>query len=818
MNSLESFLLSLNGSSYPPLLIVEPTADGKHLIKIIKIKPPSETPQEATESAATEIGAVAPGVDITSEKVDEIAKPAIRPSDVSSSTEMISSPSQTLDRMKLNQHVWNTFVFPLLSKEDKALLPSQVPILSKFTDSGELHYFIKKDTLSPSTLEELEVRLQQNHRLTLSEDSNFDLSFKIPNHHLLHLFFHKPELLQDLYNSFPQIKDMHDILINGLDIDGLTTASMGVIQKFKSESAPGDYIITKNETGYTIHYHNTQGFIRAFSYSGSFQSFSSFQGFEHLKRPFKFRDHSLGEAASMHNAFLHFKYMGIANSLKKYDSNEMCNFSVGGIDAAIDMEDLIAWHEHLPEGVAKTKIFNELLTYFSISFAHYNSLKGQALSETKKISLEGMRRPVGKAQITEAALRYLPKSQLLSKEHRQKLYQMWQRSVKYSNKSKAVISNYTGKVGNAESRFVRRNKEVLQDLANGIPVSISTGWARHTVELTLLQHKGVTYFLYTNKGSTLHQDNHTKLYRVTKPITEEMIGHLRRRPHMGQYGEKQGAYFFAPKKVLAKVKAELGGSRPQTMPEEFGLELISSIKKIPQKVGNCTIANGKEMMYNAAFLLKFVELLDGKHPLPDSIKLANQHAYHIHKEQNLQQRVYQLSIWSHFTKYLPHDTPELSKRHFELFQMISTKVVNKRSKIEKYTKLGETEGSIIPDIFRSLQETIHDLVKNCPCDIENCTGPIAFKAGNRIKRGPNGGFGIYKSKYFNSGSDEHPKFHLVMKSRTGKFEIMDIFSNTSKEEGRYRVQLDESKTASFTTLGEIAKLMEARDHQLIFAL
>jgi len=793
-NSIESFLSGIKGTS-TPILIIQTGEDGKHIIKILHI-PQLQTPTD-----------------------EEPVKQAIKVTKVASlSTTTSPSSSRKLDTLKLRQHIWNTLFFPLLSKEDKSSLSSEAPIVCEFNEGGELNIFLNKDYLDESRTDELKARLQLNHRLTFLEHPEHSLAFKVPNHHLLHLFFNNPQLLKKTYNSFPKIKEMHDVLLNGTPIDSLAVTSQKQVTEFQVSSLPGDYIIIKKPDGYGIHYRNAKGVLRAFTFSNKYQSFSSFQGFEHLQRPFLFRNAPSKHLSEMHNAFLHFKYVNIANSLKKYDSNEMCNFSVGGIDAIMDMEDLIAWHEHLPEGGKKTEIFKEILTYFSISFAHFNSLKGQALSKDKKISLEGMRRPVGKAEITECALRYLPRSQLLSSEHREKLYQMWQKGVKYSNKSTKVISNYTGLEGDAENRFNRRNKEILQDLEKGIPVSISTGWSKHTVEITLLSHKGVTYLLYTNKGSTLDKDNHTKLYRVTKPVTEEIISHLRRRPPMGEIGEKKGAYFFATTAILKKITQELKGGRPKTMSEEFGLELIDIIKKVPQKVGNCTVANGKEMMYNAEFLLKFVELLDQELPQEECISQAIDHAYHVHKEQQLLQKVYQISIWKHFTKHLPSDDQELSRRHFEIFQMISTKVVSKKSKVEKYHLLGQTEGSIIPDIFQSLKEAMQELIRTCPCDIEACTGPIAFKAGNRIKRGPNGGFGIYKSKFFLSGSKVHPKFHLAVKNTIGKFEVLNIYPHSDSIDSRYKIEFGKSDSTAFTTLAELAKIMEARDHQMIFAL
>jgi hypothetical protein len=250
------------------------------------------------------------------------------------------------------------------------------------------------------------------------------------------------------------------------------------------------------------------------------------------------------------------------------------------------------------------------------------------------------------------------------------------------------------------------------------------------------------------------------------------------------------------------------------MEEEFGLKLIASVKKKKQKVGNCTIANGKEMLYNAAFLLRLDQLLQDKENLSTALQIAHAHAHHVQKEQMLLQKVHQLILWRIFARNIPANQPKILRKHFEILQMISTKFVNNPYKLEKYQKLGALPGSLIPETLHSLHATMQEIISENPCDIEFCTGPIPFHTGSRIKNGPNCGFGIYKSR----DSENNIKFYLALKNSEGKYSSYTINLNPIPKEGKYSIQLEEGKSASFTTLGELSKMMRSIGNEMCFAL
>src|SRR5690606_3445552 len=124
------------------------------------------------------------------------------------------------------------------------------------------------------------------------------------------------------------------------------------------------------------------------------------------------------------------------------------------------------------------------------------------------------------------------------------------------------------------------------------------------------------------------------IYQVKNELTNEIIGHLRSPPAMKLpimrtriTGEKQveemelGAYFSAPAPVLEQLGQyylkKHGKPRPPTMQEELGLELVGTIKKAKQKVGNCTVANGKCSLFNTALLLEYA----------DQMQTGNQHSF-----------------------------------------------------------------------------------------------------------------------------------------------------------------------------------------------
>ena len=595
------------------------------------------------------------------------------------------------------------------------------------------------------------------------------------------------------------------------------------LREFKLNSNPGDYIVQKKANGYSIHYCDPNKVQKVFSFSTIVGSFSSFEGFKHIKTPFLLRNSSVIEQAKNHNACLRLIYQDTVRSLKKFSGLHMNNHSIGGIDAVIALEDLIAWHAFLQDDFYKEDLFLEILPYVGVLFAHFNNLKGEVVWSKEKINLEGMRRPPAKSEITEAALRFLPKTRSLNCEHSEIIYKMLKNTVKFSNKSDVVIDDHNGELtGDAKANFEMRNQEILDDLKKNIPVSISTGWAKHSIEITLYQSpqgKAPVFMLYSNKGNTLHKDHNTHLYQVMETITTEKIAHLRKRPNMGPLGENKGAYFYAPPQMLKKIEQEMGGVRPQSMIEEFGLKEIDTIKKTAQKVGNCAVANGVEMLYNAPFLLRFTQLLEQKNSLTKAIKEASEYAKFFQREYILSQRVYQLGVWKYFSKFL-NNSPKLAQKHFQILQMFSTAYVNKPGKIEKFSKYPPLllSKSLIPEQIKVLKSILLNSIKNCSCDIIFCICSIPYNKGNRILKGPNGSFGLYKSSDFGSNNLSSPKFYLVLKSLTGKFETFPIFLNPNESEEKYRISCIEGYSESFTTLGELATLMEKYNHQMIFAL
>lgn len=734
--------------------------------------------------------------------------------------EQLAGTHQKFVNKKFNEHLWKEIFLPQF-KVQPNFSNIFAPLMCKVDASGDLIVTLLEQYLNAEIISDLKERLSMNRHIEELDTvaANGVHSYKIKSHHLPYLFFQAQETLNQFAETNLKLKEALDELKTGILPHQLMTVSPEEVEKFKTESIPGDYIVVVVPAelhAFQVVYKNQAGKIHSFTYSSLLGAFSSFEGLTEIRRPFHLRNSKPIEIAKAHNGFIHCKNVAVINSLKKYAGSEINDYAIGGIDQLIGLAEILAWHEFLPCGQLKSDLSSKLLPYYSILLAHFNNLKGKSLDSENPVSLEGMRRPPAKEEISESALRYLEKSHLLTLEHREILFCMLSKAVRFSNKSDKVISNLNGGIGNAETRFHSRNIEILQELDAGIPISISTGWAKHSIEITLIKKEEEAFLLYTNKGATLHPDNDTRLYRVGETITAEMIGHLRRRPYMGSIGEKYGTYYHSPEKILNEVKEEMNGERPQTMEEEFGLGLIAKFSKKSQTAGNCSVANGKEMIYNSSFLLSFVDYLHTSDEQGAAV-LASKHAKAVSKEYQLNQRIYQLKVWKHFSNFLGED-PNFLEQHFKLFQMITTKYVNKKEKIDHLIKFGEIHNSLIMRELDELKLAMKEFIKESQCDISLCTCGIPYSKGNRIKNGPKGSFGIYKANknILTLKNSSAPEYHLVLKDLKGKFNIFDI---TSAKDGSEKYQISNKQgTFYFTTLGQLATQMENKGHEMVFAL
>ncbi len=138
-----------------------------------------------------------------------------------------------IEKLKITQHVWNSLFQPLLPKPFQSATIPTAQISWEFAANGDLVITLK-DILDESLID-LKERLEQNHRLKDVQVNEQQLTLIMPNHYLLHLFFEKPQLLQEIYNLHPEIKGMHQSLLKGTPIDKLITNDLKTVQLFEKK-------------------------------------------------------------------------------------------------------------------------------------------------------------------------------------------------------------------------------------------------------------------------------------------------------------------------------------------------------------------------------------------------------------------------------------------------------------------------------------------------------------------------------------------------------------------------------------------------------
>lgn len=235
---------------------------------------------------------------------------------------------------------------------------------------------------------------------------------------------------------------------------------------------------------------------------------------------------------------------------------------------------------NLEENVAKKEELKQKLTEFIVKgLANEWGMEGVVDIGGNAVGLLGQQQDISHMQLANSVEKYFT--------HDVRTQHLSSLGVSTENQAKLRLAMYKSPLY-LEGRLPAR--EALQDLENGIPLTLGAGWAGHAVEVTICDG----YLIYTNRSPKDRLDTsseYMKRFKITKPITEGFIDKLR---------DQQSRY---DEDMMVERRQWLEGLGSDTMASELGLVLEDVIEKQGQKSGNCNWANGKGGVYGAMLLL-----------------------------------------------------------------------------------------------------------------------------------------------------------------------------------------------------------------------
>lgn len=183
----------------------------------------------------------------------------------------------------------------------------------------------------------------------------------------------------------------------------------------------------------------------------------------------------------------------------------------------------------------------------------------------------------------------------LTRQDRDKLEHTIKQAVVYGNSNNVFLND--GGSSRAENA-----KEALKSFRENKILMIPSEWSQHGINIVLYEDfQGNKYLAYNNRGErlrgeTLGDDNSDmKIFRITKEVTEDailqmMTGDDIKDDQSSEITRSKRMQFFE-------------GKGPEGMHQLLGLELISTIDKKGQKLGNCGLANTKGGVHAALVMI-----------------------------------------------------------------------------------------------------------------------------------------------------------------------------------------------------------------------
>lgn len=205
---------------------------------------------------------------------------------------------------------------------------------------------------------------------------------------------------------------------------------------------------------------------------------------------------------------------------------------------------------------------------------HVFGLKGKFQIGGKEENFEGNYPILSASWIADANIRYLESNSLIPKEDKDLLKEMSLSSVEY-----ACVC------GESSEKIDKTAQKIVDDIDKGKPVSIPTGWAGHTVNVTIYKDM----LIYTNRGERGSRNADQVIYKINGKIDKNAIIKLIDSSQLDKKNNPDKFEYFENKGLI----------------NDFNLTPIAVIDKVNQKVGNCTFANTKGGLQAAAFAMEY---------------------------------------------------------------------------------------------------------------------------------------------------------------------------------------------------------------------
>ena len=286
----------------------------------------------------------------------------------------------------------------------------------------------------------------------------------------------------------------------------------------------------------------------------------------------------------------------------------------------------------------------------------------------------------------------------------------------------SLKSSATYDLGDAESM-----KRAFEDYKAGKPVTISTGWEKHAIEVTL--HNG--FLAITNRGerpieinlSTLDLKSglssifdSKNLNQITDDFksTIEKIKDTPIKKAKTQIFQIQGEVtekLF--QKLLANPTHDETDDRmkwfDKTIKDELKLVPFCDVPKSDQKVGNCGWANTKGGFHTELILLQLDRNLKAGMPMDEAKAKAVQSGTEIFKEWELYHRCKSLESLREMEKDLNKPNFLLTRKQYEtLINKVLDKIDVKELRLEEYTK-GNYTNTTAPESVKRMRELASEL-------------------------------------------------------------------------------------------------------------
>lgn len=380
-----------------------------------------------------------------------------------------------------------------------------------------------------------------------------------------------------------------------------------------------------------------------------------------------------------------------------------------------DFEALYQHAATLQNPQAQKEFMNELMQWHMTklcSIFSFNSLYNGNVA-----AFPGVYGYITTSWIADANISYLESEDaktLVHSDDREKLIKMSLDAVEY-----ALAPHFEGNAAEDEAieKLVDR---ILADLKAGQPVSISTGWHKHEVNITI--HEDI--LTYINKGLT-------ETPEATQTVYIMKDGGL---PKLRDYLD---CFLYGMMRQEDTQQAQINRIEKE-MTGALGLTEITKLTKVNQKSGNCSYANNKSGIQAAALAMEFKRQQE-QYPEKsekEQIHSAKVYAQKIFKNIEMRDRVKNFEEFLSLEPLIINKATDLPPEMYysllssltdKMATTISTEKANRLSipefagsqKFEQYSGAPYRETSV-SQIVKGVRETAAEAIANSQLPLSVC--------------------------------------------------------------------------------------------------